>query len=148
MKPKRQTAKLTQSFNPKPAAAGGGRRGGGGGDREPPPVAKSASPPRNPGLTPTFNKAAKGSKKPPQTYKQQIATLKSMMSDPKPLLTLTPKYADSNKPQSKRDNLIHKKIGGILETVAAQRAKLKMSYNKAASTGVAKQSFNRAARRR
>lgn len=150
MKPKRQTGKLTESFTPKPAAAGGGRRGGGGagGGREPPRIAQAPAPPRKPGLTPIFNRAAKGPNYPPQTFKQQIDGLKKLLSGPKPLLTLTPKYADSNKPNSDRDKLIDEKIRSVLETIASQREKLKTSFNRAAKEGTAKHAFNRAARRR
>jgi hypothetical protein len=130
------------------ASASGGRKGGG--NHQPPRLpAKSSHPPRKPSLTTTFNKASKGPQKPPsKTYDKQIADLKKLMSQPKPVRNLTPRGADSNKINSKRDKEIRKNIDQIKSAVAKQRKKLKQDFTKAAIKGTAKQSFNRNARRR
>ena len=146
-------------FIPKPnrpnAAAsggkGGGRQGGNGGNHQPPRLtgASPASPPKKPGLTPVFNAAAKKPHRPPvKTYQQQIADLRKLMSQPKPVRNLTPRGADSNRPNIKRDREIRKNIQQIKTTVAKQREKIKRDFSKAAIRGTTKQSFNRASRKR
>ena len=146
-------------FIPKPkptrstaASSGrGGGRQGGGGDHQPPRLtgASPASPPKKPGLTPVFNAAAKKPHRPPvKTYQQQIADLRKLMSQPKPVRNLTPRGADSNRPNIKRDREIRKNIQQIKTTVAKQREKIKRDFSKAAIRGTTKQSFNRASRKR
>ena len=146
-------------FIPKPKptrsiAASGGRGGGrqgGGGNHQPPRLidASPVSPPKKSGLTPVFNAAAKKPHRPPvKTYQQQIADLRKLMSQPKPVRNLTPRGADSNKPNTKRDRQISKAIDQIKAAAAKQREKIKRDFSKAAIRGTTKQSFNRASRKR
>ena len=141
--------------NPKPSrsagAKGGGNQGGNGGNHQPPRLtgASPSHPPKKPGLTQVFNAAAKKPQLPPaKTYEQQIAEFRKMMSHPKPVRNLTPPGTDSNKPNTKRDREIQKQIGQIKATAAKQRQKIKRDFSKAAIRGTAKQSFNRASRKR
>ncbi len=139
--------------NPKPSrsAASGGKGGGNGGSHQPPRLtgASPSSPPKKLGLTPVFNAAAKKPHRPPaKTYEQQIADLRKLMSEAKPVRNLTPRGADSNQPNTKRDREIEKHIGQIKATSAKQRQKIKRDFSKAAIRGTAKQAFKRASRKR
>ncbi|WP_145207062.1 hypothetical protein [Planctomycetes bacterium TBK1r] len=98
-------------------------------------------------MTPIFNKAARGPNHVPvKTYKQKIADLRALLSQPKPEQHLTPKYSGANPPRPSRDKEITKHIDAIRDTVAKQREKIKRDFAKAAIRGTAKRSFNRASR--